>query len=578
MRNNYTIISNNSKFKALLLSVFYLFFSFCKLAHGADIPKNFSGGRGNVQEPYLISNEQELLELSRRILSDDMDGSRKYRHANYRQVADIDLASISTWVPIGDVFYYPTGKRVDRSFAGVYDGGGYAISNMAFRISEIQKNEGIQRQQIRIGFFGVVDGDGVKNGIVRNIRLVNPTVIINSLASQKFGGKVGSIAGILENGTIENCKTIEGKFRVTLNGRDSPKAFGADVVWDVGGIAGEIVNGSIQNCSNNVEMEVCSENEGYKLYAGGVTGSFSRGLLLDCGNLADITLRSSQSAVVGGIAASVSSDGEILDCVNEGEIKYEGNADYSLIGGIVGSLVGKIRRSANMGPVTLSTTARVSRMGGIVGRITSVKSILEESWNSGAININVNYHHEQTYVTKTESDSYVPQVETALRFQIGGLMGEMHGGNVSNSYNKGNINGEITVTGLPLPSYIFIGGTVGSLTIDEISSRIGLANLYNVGLINIVTLTNTEFWQGGIIGGITVSSRKKFNETEVSQCYWLKDANTLSAIGNYSGSRLTKSIVKLTKEDFAKQESFRNWDFEKAWTIGTSFPELINRP
>jgi hypothetical protein len=407
MQKNNTIVSNYSKLKALLLlSVFHLFFSFCKLAHGADIPKNFSGGKGNAQEPYLISNEQELLELSLRILSDDMDGNRKYRHASYCQAADIDLASISTWVPIGDVFYYPTGKRVDRSFSGVYDGMGYAVSNMAFRISEIQKNEGIQAQQIRIGLFGVVNGDGVKNGIVRNIRLVNPTIVIDSLASQKFGGKVGAIAGILTNGMIENCKTIEGKFKITLNNKGSTGAFLADGVWDVGGIAGEIKDGTIQNCSNGVEMEVYSakEGKGYALYTGGITGSFSRGLLRDCGNSADVTLRSSGVSTVGGIASNIHLDGEIRDCVNEGEIKYEGNASC-LVGGIAGSLDGKIRRSANMGPVTLSTTSRGSEMGGIVGRIAFGSSILEESWNSGKININVNYSHEQVYVAETEKGS-----------------------------------------------------------------------------------------------------------------------------------------------------------------------------
>jgi hypothetical protein len=579
MRNIYAIISSNSILKTLLLSTFCLLFSFCKFAHSADIPKNFSGGKGNAQEPYLISNEQELFELSRRILSDDMDGGRKYRHASYRQVADINLTSILTWVPIGDVFYYPTGKRVDRSFAGVYDGMGYAISNMAFRISEIQENKMIQRQQIQIGLFGVVNGDGVKNGIVKNIRLVNSTLDIDSSTSQKFRGTVGSIVGTLANGKIENCKTMEGKFRVTLNGEVSPNDL---VVWNVGGIAGEIMNGTIQNCSNNVEMEVESakERKGYTLHAGGITGSFSRGLLRDCGNSADITLRSSSSvSVVGGIAANVNLDGEILDCVNEGEIKYDGNAG-SLIGGIAGTLDGKIRRSANMGPVTLSSTARGSEMGGIVGRIAFGMTVLDESWNSGEINININinYNHEQTYVTKTRKSSYLPKVEPALRFQIGGLVGNMYGGNVSNSYNKGNINGKITVNGLPLPSFIFIGGTVGHLNIDEFSSRIRLANLYNVGLIDIVTLTNTKFWQGGIIGGLTVLSRKKFNDAEVSLCYWLVDANTLSGIGNYSGSRLTKSIEKLPKEDFVKRESFKNWDFEKTWTLGTSYPELINRP
>ena len=167
IQNTCTRTSSKFKLKALLsllLSVL-LFLSSCELSHGSEIPRNFSGGKGSAKEPYLISNGQELFELSRRIISDDMDGNRKYRQASYRQVADIDLASIVEWVPIGGVFYYPTEKKVDRSFTGVYDGMGYAISNMSFRISEFQDNPLLQRRQILTGLFGVVRGDGVKNGI-----------------------------------------------------------------------------------------------------------------------------------------------------------------------------------------------------------------------------------------------------------------------------------------------------------------------------------------------------------------------------------------------------------------------------
>jgi hypothetical protein len=545
------------------------------LANGNDIPKNFSGGRGSAQNPYLISNGQELLELSRRILTDEMDGNRKYRYASYRQIADIDLGPISTWVPIGDVFYYPTGKRVDRPFAGVYDGGGYAVSNMTLRISEIQANKQFQRKRLQIGLFGVVNGDGIKNGIVKNIRLLNVTSVVDSSPSHKYGGNLGSITGTLINGTIENCKATEGKFRVTLNGKLPSNGL---AVWQVGGIVGEIRDGIVQNCSNNTEMEVYSakEGKGYTLYIGGISGSFSKGLLKNCSNSANVTFRGNGVRTIGGITASVQLDGEVQDCVNEGEIKYEGGTGC-LIGGISGALDGIIRRCANKGTVTLSSTARGSEIGGIVGRIV-FGGIIEESWNSGDINVNVNYNHKQTDVVQTGKVSYLPVWDPAIRFDIGGLVGKVYGGKVSDSYNRGHINGEIIASGEPLPSFIFIGGTVGLLTIDGHSFNIELANLYNVGLVKMATSGDTMFWQGGIIGGLSVSSTKRFNETAVTQCYWLGDANTLSAIGNYSGVRLTASLKNLQKEDFAKQESFKDWDFEKTWAINLSFPELINRP
>jgi hypothetical protein len=569
----------------LLLLAGCLFSSFSGLSYGSEIPRNFSGGRGSVKDPYLISSGRELFELSRRIISDDADGERKYRHASYRQTADIDLAPVGEWLPIGGIFYYPTEKRLDRSFAGVYDGMGYAISNMSFRISEFQDNYLLQRRQALLGLFGVVSGDGVKNGIVKNIRLVNATLDVDSVPPQKFLGDAGLIAGVLRGGAIENCKVIEGKLKIALN-HDSDAYPNRAEQWDVGGIVGEAVNGTVRNCSSSGKMEAnavkAEDGKGYGVFIGGIAGSFSGGLLENCVNSADVALKSGAGSAAGGIAATVRLEGKVNGCVNKGGVKYEGHDGF--VGGISGVLSGKIRRSANTGAVILVSASRYGDIGGVAGRVVSVleRSAVEESFNSGGISVSVNYSHPQpqkeAVKTKNSRDSYYPQVpEPKLEIKIGGLAGHLSEGTIFNSYNWGNIKGEITVSGAPLPSNIFAGGIAGLLDTTNSRYRVELANLYNAGLIEIAASADINSWNGGIMGGLGASSEKS-HAPRISQCYWLEGSGAPKAIGNYPEDMPPASIDKLSGEDFSKQESFKNWDFEETWAMGASFPELINQP
>ena len=76
----------------------------------AEVSKSFSGeGEGTQSSPYQITNATQLNEI------------RNDLSAHYVLHNDIDMSSISNWIPIGDA---------DAKFSGTIDGNNYTIENL----------------------------------------------------------------------------------------------------------------------------------------------------------------------------------------------------------------------------------------------------------------------------------------------------------------------------------------------------------------------------------------------------------------------------------------------------------------
>ena len=103
-------------------------------------------GDGSINDPYLISNAEEL-SIFRNAVNCGHDFYGEY----VRQTADIDLSE-EIWTPIGQ---FGTGKY----FYGVYDGNGHTIQNLT---TVTTGNN---------GFFGVLGGSvvnlGIESGLIR---------------------------------------------------------------------------------------------------------------------------------------------------------------------------------------------------------------------------------------------------------------------------------------------------------------------------------------------------------------------------------------------------------------------------
>lgn len=128
--------------------------------------------------------------------AEDLNKVRKNLSGNYIQVANIDLSHIENFKPIG---------QISSSFEGVYNGGGFTISNLT-----IESGEGV-------GLFG-----NTKNSTIKNIGLTNIDVTGSSY--------VGGLVGLNNNGSI-----IEDSFAIgTTKGE-----------YTVGVLVGGNYNGSV---------------------------------------------------------------------------------------------------------------------------------------------------------------------------------------------------------------------------------------------------------------------------------------------------------------------------------------------
>ena len=121
---------------------------------------------------YAITSETDLRNLASAI----NDGSEGITNGKtFRQTGDITLSSTN---------FDPIGYNSYHYFTGSYDGGDYTISDL---------NVGDLNYHLNYGLFGYV-----KNGTVKNVRLVSPTV-------NGDGTSLGALIGKTNNATVKNC-------------------------------------------------------------------------------------------------------------------------------------------------------------------------------------------------------------------------------------------------------------------------------------------------------------------------------------------------------------------------------------
>ena len=285
----------------------------------------FDGGNGTANNPFLISNVQQLKLMA------------SSPNACYRLTSNISLPQ--NWVPIG---------TESRKFAGVFDGGNYTISNLSIDSSEdnigfFAFNSGEIRN---VKFISVdVKGDemvgavvGTNSGIVRNVELISGEV--NGYAC------IGGIAG-KNTGTITRCSSS-----IDVTGSDA----------SVGGIVGRNALASVLKCISSGNIK------GY-CYVGGIIGenfrddSSNNSIVSECFSSANVE---ATDRTAGGIAGDAYV--QIINCYSTGIIKAPSKA-----GGITGWCNGTI--------VNCYTTSKIEGSGEpILGTIGSGK-ITSTYWN-----------------------------------------------------------------------------------------------------------------------------------------------------------------------------------------------------
>jgi hypothetical protein len=161
------------------------FFSF---SLNAIARRKYSSGTGEPNNPYRIATAEDLM-----LLGDSVEDYDKH----FIMTADINLDpnlpgrkvfDKAVIGPVTEEFWFE-----GIPFTGIFNGNGKNISN--FNCVSIDTNY--------TGLFGCV-GSYKNEAIIKNLGLIDPNVDAGT------GNNIGSLVGMLKNGTITNCYVVGG--------------------------------------------------------------------------------------------------------------------------------------------------------------------------------------------------------------------------------------------------------------------------------------------------------------------------------------------------------------------------------
>lgn len=240
-------------------------------------------GSGTAQDPYLVTSAADLQSLSKAVNHNTKYtvSKKAFEGKYFRQTADIDMAEVQNFEPIG--------IATSSTFCGIYDGNGHSISNLTVN----------RRDNQNTGLFGIMG----KQAALLNLTFINPTL---SSTKTYTGTAAAQSAGIIRNVKVQ----------------------GADISGSTSYVGGVV--GSSTGIIDNVW---CSGSVSANSFLGGIVGA-SNGHIYNAYSEADITLKL-KSGIVGGIAGLFSA-AHATDCHFSGRISA---TDAQMVAGLAAKLV-----------------------------------------------------------------------------------------------------------------------------------------------------------------------------------------------------------------------------------------------
>lgn len=452
----------------------------------------FGGGNGSVSNPYLISTTTHLVALSD-------DANRNTWGCNFKQTANIDLASIPDWKPIGYQFMDQSFQTITRSFFGTYDGGGFSISNLTITA------ESAKRSSVPLfdtGLFGVVD-----RGLIKNLSLVNPTsntseIDVNN-TYQPISGRNGFLVGQIRSSTIRNISITGGRMPVVL-ARSGAIAGGADasVIENIAITDVQFLKPYDQGGANGFD-----EITGIGALIGDDDGNF---VVSDVTvSVAVIKLEHKNQACrsIGGLV------GRANDATNFVRVSVQSEIDLSCdsitgVAGLSGENGAADRITVNNSDVdakiTIVATSSVERIAGVVGYAHN-GSVFDDVRAKSSIEVTSNANTNRiagfigqgrlTVVRNVAIDTAVTirasTTASGTARLVGGAIGEANDVTMSDM----RVNSDISVTTL---------GTANEIPVREIAGVIGEAQGRG-SLLSVLSNSNISITASGLVkqvGGV----------------------------------------------------------------------------
>ena len=460
--------------------------------------EKFAGGDGTKENPYQISNSAELALMEN--LINDKDGNKEYRKAYYILTNDIslnDTSNVDKWATDAPEYSWnPIGKGI-REFEGVFDGNNHVISGVY--INTNYENDSLE---VEFGLFANV------NGTVKNLTIDNSYICVSG-----YSAYVGGIAGSVGfEGEIDNCNSA-----VVIECYDG----------NYGGIAGSIMGTSAGIGDDQSKFSVISNCK----FEGTINqikgGTFNR---------------------LGGIVGN--GNGNITNCVNKGNVNYNGE-NVDSVGGIIGYInEGTISKCENAGILNCALTDENGyvSVGGIIGKI-SITNIGGDDMSRSVTILdchNTGMVSSQDYAggivgraSNDKNEWCITIKDCTNSGKVEGL--DCTGGIVSELDSKGsNANGDnfqiINCENRAMLNTGFVGGIIGRFLCE--SGNVVISDCKNTG-----GLSATEAHCAGIVAYWQINSTDFDFRTKIMNC-----ENTGSITSAQNAGGIISFAYNLTKD------------------------------
>ena len=407
---------------------------------------------------------------------------------------------------------------------------------------------------------------GNVGGIVGRAEDTNITDATNTENDVRGAHNVGGIAGYFGSTDTENPKDKYTITRGVNNGGDilatgavNDETKTSDTSTELtrkDGFITEYVRGG----SRGSEQSIIGNIGGITGYMYGdnvyITSSANRGTVHSQDITGSTVLPVNQAANAGGIVGKIDRDtpnsieriksgdetAAVKDSYSTGDVR-----GYMGVGGVVGMMYnGAVSGSYNLG--TVNTTRNQDsfkqgnyfavNMGGIVGDTTEetdARAVLYDVYNKGQIGDETfNYYARHVGgVVGRLSGAVEKAYNTGAIYNgysiVGGIVGWLNAGSVTNSFNTGNI----TVWNHDGTEASNVGGIAGD--VNRATGDIVLTNVYNLGTLRSIRATGGSVL-GGIVGAIhgyhgnVAGTLKIFNAYTTGNLY--SDGTIGSILGN----------------------------------------------
>ncbi|MBR5021565.1 MAG: hypothetical protein IKY17_08045, partial [Oscillospiraceae bacterium] len=260
-------------------------------------------GSGTEADPFKIANIDDLIKFRNSVNK----GETKYNAEGVyvELVADIDLASIENWEPIG---------TFDYSFDGNFDGNGHKIMNLKMSDSTAANGEAY------LGFFGVTANNTIENFVIENVTIKSNGQIVAAAIAYPYYTTVNNITvcgdiaiegGNYTAGVLAYTRLCENASNLTVSGNEGSYITGAQVV---GGVIADLQmnNGLVADYS---DFSVSGVTITGTKNVGGICGIIGV-QTLNGATVQNVALVSNDSRV-GTVAGSVGTVATISDVVVE---------------------------------------------------------------------------------------------------------------------------------------------------------------------------------------------------------------------------------------------------------------------